>query len=236
MLTNAQMVLLGDAIKKRKAQLDNWFRNQMNKQRCAAPVKSQSGESIAELLFKKKKKTRGLRPIELFQKRNKEKIDAAGYNAIGEPDADDNWVDESDGTRVAEAKSEQSMRMRVRTRVVKALYDAEPIEVRMGLEEDAAKAKLAKSEGAQEGNEEEGSTPRSYLQSIDELTEVYGRVHHATLKKAGWVAITITGGPNPRFNSELSMKVDARGPASGREARQAGPAQARARPGPMHGF
>jgi hypothetical protein len=48
---------------------------------------------------------------------------------------------------------------------------------------------------------------RIFYRSIDELADVYGKVHQATLKKAGWVTITITGGPNPRFNGELSMKV-----------------------------
>ncbi|KAJ7236303.1 hypothetical protein C8J57DRAFT_1247798 [Mycena rebaudengoi] len=210
-LTEVQMGQLGNAIKKRKSQLDNWFRNQMNKQRRAAPVNTRSGESIANLLFKHKKKTRARRAIELYQMRNKTKIDEslelAGYFAIGGADADDNWVDESDGTRLAELKSLQSMRMRVRTRVVKALFDAEPESVRQELGQEAEEERRAKLEEAQEEEDEEESTSKSYLQSIDELADVYGKVHQATLKKAGWVTITITGGPNPRFNGELSMKV-----------------------------
>ncbi|KAJ7242242.1 hypothetical protein C8J57DRAFT_1244120 [Mycena rebaudengoi] len=210
-LTDVQMGQLGNAIKNRKSKLENWFRNQMNKQRRAAPVRTQSGESIANLLFKHKKKTRAHRAIELYQMHNKTKIDAAlelaGYSAIGGPDADDNWVDESDGTRLAELKSLQSMRMRVRTRVVKALFDAEPETIRQELEEAAEKGKQERLEEVQEEGEEEESTPKSYLQSIDELADVYSKVHQATLKKAGWVTVTIIGGPNPRFNGELSMKV-----------------------------
>ncbi|KAJ7204606.1 hypothetical protein C8J57DRAFT_1259269 [Mycena rebaudengoi] len=210
-LTEAQMGQLGKAIKKRKSQLDNWFRNQMSKQRRATPAKTQSGELIANLLFKHKKKTRAHRTIELYQMRNKTKIDEAlelaGYSAIGGADADDNWVDESDGMRLAELKSHQLMRMRVRTRVVKALFDAEQESVRQELEEVAEEGRRARLEEAQGEEDEEESTPKSYLQSIDKLADVYGKVHQATLKKAGWATITIAGGPNPRFNGELSMKV-----------------------------
>ncbi|KAJ7265126.1 hypothetical protein C8J57DRAFT_1230160 [Mycena rebaudengoi] len=156
-LTEAQMGQLGKAIKKRKSQLDNWFRNQMSKQRRAAPAKTQSGESIANLLFKHKK-TRAHRAIELYQMHNKTKIDEA-LELAG------NW----------------------RRRA-----------------EEGRRARLEEAQGEED---EEESMPKSYLQSIDELADVYSKVHQATLKKAGWATITIAGGPNPRFNGELSMKV-----------------------------
>ncbi|KAJ7245599.1 hypothetical protein C8J57DRAFT_1725257 [Mycena rebaudengoi] len=195
-LTDEQIVLLGAAIKARKSKLENWFRNQASKQRRAAP-----------------KQTRARRAIELFQIRNKPKIDEAleeaGYFAIGGPDAVDNWVDESDGTQVAELKSHQALRMRVCTRVVKALFNSQSEEVKTALEEEAEAAKEAAKQArlVEAEEDEEESTPQSYLQSIDELADAYSRIHEATLKKAGWMAVTITGGPNPRFNGELSMKV-----------------------------
>ncbi|KAJ7262549.1 hypothetical protein C8J57DRAFT_1632442 [Mycena rebaudengoi] len=198
-LTDEQIVLLGAAIKARKSE--------PGEQATACGTGQGANGAVHRRPAVQEKEA------DASSIRNKPKIDEAleeaGYFAIGGPDAVDNWVDESDGTQVAELKSHQALRMRVRTRVVKALFNSQSEEVKTALEEEAEAAKEAAKQARLEEAEEdeEESTPQSYVQSIDELADVYSRIHDATLKKAGWVAVTITGGPNPRFNGELSMKV-----------------------------
>ncbi|KAJ7217440.1 hypothetical protein C8J57DRAFT_1732365 [Mycena rebaudengoi] len=211
-LTMHQMEALGAAIKRRKSMLQNWFRNQSKKIRHGGTSEAQVVSPLS-CFFKSQKKTRPHHVIELYQMKTqyKPKIEAAlrraGYFSIGErPDENeqDNWVDESDGSAMAALKSLQSERMRVRTRVVKALFDAEPANERDALkaETEGEKVKMALEKAIPEEN-----TPRSYQQSIDQLADFYGEVHKVTQEKAGWVGFTITGGPHPRLNGQLSMKI-----------------------------
>jgi hypothetical protein len=47
-----------------------------------------------------------------------------------------------------------------------------------------------------------------YLHSgIDVLEPFLGEAHKAIKEEAGWVGLTITGGPNPRLNGGLSYKM-----------------------------
>lgn len=43
---------------------------------------------------------------------------------------------------------------------------------------------------------------------VDALEGVYQHLHQATYNAAGWVGMTILGGPNPRLpDGELSLKM-----------------------------
>ncbi|KAJ7212366.1 hypothetical protein C8J57DRAFT_1483663 [Mycena rebaudengoi] len=179
-LTSAQMDTLGAAIKTRKDQLQNWFRHQRVKLMRAGPVVRRSEASMANVLFGKKKKERRHQPIELFQKAHKSEIraalTAAGYDAITMESS--TWIDETDETQMKLLKSQNSERMRLRAKVVQALYSAAP---------DSERAMLVDEAGAEQAKGE--------------------KVHAAVGTMAGWSGFTVVGGPNPSYGGELSMRV-----------------------------
>lgn len=77
--------------------------------------------------FAAPKKHRVHQPVEIFQRRNpqfvKLALTAAGYDALtGQPDEADDFTDQSTGTPDALKNSLRSQRMRLRTRVVSALW------------------------------------------------------------------------------------------------------------------
>ncbi|KAJ7254898.1 hypothetical protein C8J57DRAFT_1722029 [Mycena rebaudengoi] len=196
-LTMPQMEALGAAIKRRKC-YKTGSEIRAKKFGMGGRLKRRLYRLLS-CFFKSQKKTRPHRTIELYQMKTqyKPKIEAAlrraGYFSIGErPDEDeqDNWVDESDGSAMAALKSLQSERMRANER------DA------LKAETEGEKVKMALEKAIPEEN-----TPRSYQQSIDQLADFYGEVHKVTQEKAGWVGFTITGGPHPRLNGQLSMKI-----------------------------
>ncbi|KAJ7139955.1 hypothetical protein C8R43DRAFT_955042 [Mycena crocata] len=132
-LTAQQLLALGAAILVRKNKLENYFRN--NTRNLGNPLTG-SVAGVAAAAIRKMfnmgtaKKQRVHQPIEVFQKRNPEMIrialDQEGYNVLNEEkmaEEIDDWADESKDTEAARKKATKSQRMRLRTRVVRALFD-----------------------------------------------------------------------------------------------------------------
>ncbi|KAJ7202454.1 hypothetical protein C8J57DRAFT_1260271 [Mycena rebaudengoi] len=209
-LTSAQMDALGAAIKKRKDQLQNWFRHQRVKLLRAGPLVRRSEASMANVLFGKKKKERRHQPIELFQMAHKSEIraalSAAGYDAIRVDNS--TFIDEADETQMKLLKSQNSERMRLRAKVVQALYSAAPDSER-AMFMDKAGAEQAK--GVPEAVGKEERTPEEYQANIDQVCSVMGKVHEAVGTMAGWSGFTVVGGPNPIRRGAVDASTFLRG-------------------------
>ncbi|KAJ7229219.1 hypothetical protein C8J57DRAFT_1730615 [Mycena rebaudengoi] len=208
-LSAEQMTALG------AAQLQNWFRHQRVKVRKAGAVSTphQSVNSIATVLFKKeKKRLRKHQAIEVFQLRKADEIKVelteAGFDGIKNEYAAMEGVDEGDGgdAQAKRLKAFQTLRMQLRTAVVNRMFQSASEE-----ERDACKlqaeTEVRRRKEAEEAGEKEEQTPAQYQENIDQLSEVFERVHKEVSKKAGWSGFTVVGGPQPRLNGELSMKV-----------------------------
>ncbi|KAF8163884.1 hypothetical protein K438DRAFT_1775791 [Mycena galopus ATCC 62051] len=130
-LTDNEMAAHRAAILVRKNKLTHWFRHQRTKIGNAAPssgvatVKLDALISSLHKLKQKVDKRRAHQPIEVFQMRNREAIKAAltaeRYDTLS-VDEEDDLVDEADGSEAADRKSTKSLRMRLRTRVVAAMW------------------------------------------------------------------------------------------------------------------
>ncbi|KAJ7733914.1 hypothetical protein B0H16DRAFT_1732010 [Mycena metata] len=214
-LTDNELVTLGAALKTRIKQLEGWFRYQRKKiSRAADGGSSGSGGSAAALrtLFGLNvKRTRAPQAIERFQKRNvdlvNDALEEAGYNTISAVDDDpDDFTDESEDTPAARAKANKSLRLRTRTRVVQALWAEASDEERQGCNQEVA-AEKERMRAEELTEEKQEKTPAAFQAAIDAVEGVYGDIHEATFKATGWVGMTILGGPNPRMDGELSLKM-----------------------------
>ncbi|KAJ6452826.1 hypothetical protein C8R45DRAFT_1112842 [Mycena sanguinolenta] len=163
------------------------------------------------------KKRRAHHEIELFQMRNPEIINTAlknaGYdllNTPGDPDEPDDWTDESEDTPAARLKRTKSKRMLMRTRITRDLLMEASEEERESIrqEVEAEKKKLREEALALEERKNlKSMTPTERQQGIDGLDGLISNVHRATYLASGWVGMTIIGGPNPRMNGDLTLKV-----------------------------
>ncbi|KAK7022548.1 hypothetical protein R3P38DRAFT_2780549 [Favolaschia claudopus] len=218
-LTDAENTALGDAIKTKKGQLVNSFRN--NRQKLVSASNGAADSAIAAVLSRilklgPTKRQRAHQPIEIFQKRNPELIRAAlveaGYDLLNrrnDEDEDDDWTDESEDSPAARAKVLKSQRMRLRTRVVRGLWDEADPEEREAVDEEleAEKGRLAEGASAEKPEDELPGTPAERQEGIDGLETLFTAVHKAIFQMMGWVGFTICGGPNPRMNGDLSLKI-----------------------------
>ncbi|KAJ7716424.1 hypothetical protein B0H16DRAFT_1741235 [Mycena metata] len=217
-LTADELATVGAAIKERKNKLENWFRNQRNKVNRVnggGPTAA-SGSTAARIQtmfsFAAPKKHRVHQPVEIFQRRNpqfvKLALTDAGYDALtSEPDEADDFTDESTGTPEALKKSLRSQRMRLRTRVVSALWQDVNDEEKAAVMAEVEKEKAALRKEEEEAENRAERTAAEYQDGIDALDSVFTDVHKAAYKAAGWVGMTIVGGPNPRMDGEMSLKI-----------------------------
>ncbi|KAJ7792842.1 hypothetical protein B0H14DRAFT_2623461 [Mycena olivaceomarginata] len=219
-LTDAELVLLGAAIKAKRSKIENWFRNQRQKTNKATGNVASSPAIQAKVkeIFQQSipKRVRAHQAVEIFQKRNgdliKNALEAAGYdllNADSDTDEDDDWVDESGSDPVALDKRKKSKRMRLRSRVVSKLWEVASPEERKIAEEAAEEEKKTMAEEAEQVAKRtlEAKTPLERQQGIDALDGVYGDVHRATYAATGWMGMSIFGGPNPQMGGNLSLKI-----------------------------
>ncbi|KAJ6449176.1 hypothetical protein DFH09DRAFT_1352745 [Mycena vulgaris] len=214
-LTPEQSSMLTEAVKARKGQLENWFRHHSKKTKTVAAVQRSSTDSLDSLLFKKEVRKRVHHPAEVWQKLHPAEVAAAlrdaGYFELNEEHASgeaNDWVNESDSTKLARIKAHQSKRMRVWTRVVAALFDQATDEEKASIHEiiEAERKELEEEKQKRKGGDGE-QTPEQYQQAIDETAEVVAKLHKIIGAKTGWYGFTVLGGPNPRFGGGLSMKV-----------------------------
>ncbi|KAJ7199505.1 hypothetical protein C8J57DRAFT_1633101 [Mycena rebaudengoi] len=214
-LTSEQRTMLENAIKARKKQIETWFRYQKRKitKGSTATASTNSHPSLVSTLFSVPTRHRCHQATEIFQRRHtvliREALKNAGYdelNADNMPDDDDDWTDESKDTPAGHAKRLKSLRMRLRTRVVRQMFEAASAEEKASIEEEleGEKEMVLKEEAEKEKYKK---TPEALQISIDELTPALGKVLNIAEKESGWVAMTIIGGPNPRMGGELSVKV-----------------------------
>ncbi|KAJ7088314.1 hypothetical protein C8R44DRAFT_892844 [Mycena epipterygia] len=217
-LTDAEMLLLGAAIK----QLKNWFRNHRKKigDATAAAVQTRSTAALFKNIFKLNapKRRRAHQPVEHFQLRNADLIAKAlndeGYNVLtleGMEDVD--WTNEADSTEVGRNKRLKSDRMRLRMRVVSALWaeadddEKEAVEALVEAEKEVIRVEELKAEAELDPSVPDARTVWEMQDGIDALEPVYTEVHRATFNASGWVGMTIVGGPNPRMGGEFSYKI-----------------------------
>ncbi|KAJ6512091.1 hypothetical protein C8R47DRAFT_1207442 [Mycena vitilis] len=223
-LTPEEIEVLGAATVVRKGQLGNWFNNNSKKLgRVDTVATTSSGVTAAAIksLFKlgaTTKRSRAHQEIEIFQKRNKILIEAEllaeGYHQLKAPDnpddeEEDDFTDEADGTEAAAKKSLKSQRMRLRTRVVNALWTAASSEEKAAVaaEVEAEKKDLREKELNAEAQEADKKTPTELQAGIDALDTVFSEVQKAGHEASGWVSMTIMGGPNPRMGGEFTLKI-----------------------------
>ncbi|KAJ7761381.1 hypothetical protein B0H16DRAFT_1719547 [Mycena metata] len=217
-LTADELATVGSAIKERKNKLENWFRNQRNKVNRVnggGPTAA-SGSKAARIQtmfnFAAPKKCRVHQPVEIFQRRNpqfvKLALTDAGYDTLtGEPDEADNFTDESTGTPEALKKSLMSQCMRLHTRVVSALWQDVNDEEKAAVMAEVEKEKAALRKEEEEAENRAERTAAEYQDGINALDSVFTDVLKAAYKAAGWVGVTIVGGPNPRMDGEMSLKI-----------------------------
>lgn len=117
------------------------------------------------------KRKRAHQPIEIFQLRNKELIaqalTAEGYDALNAHDEDeDDWTEEAEGGIAARRKATKSARMRMRTRVVGALWNQASAEEQKAVAEvvEAEKKEMmeAELEAEKGGQDPTASTPEEF--------------------------------------------------------------------------
>ncbi|KAJ6573740.1 hypothetical protein B0H10DRAFT_2347174 [Mycena sp. CBHHK59/15] len=174
-------------------QLDNWFRNQPQRDKAAACHQA----------------------IEIFQKRNPDLIKAeltkAGYDALTRRQGGRRGrLDRRDGDSARRLKRTKSDRMRMRTRVVQGLWQSTDEEREaVGAEVLEEKRKLHEEELQREKSSAElkSTSPWELQEGIDAVDAVFSDIHKAVFKAAGWVGMSISGGPNPRMGGDLTMKV-----------------------------
>ncbi|KAJ7315506.1 hypothetical protein DFH08DRAFT_971870 [Mycena albidolilacea] len=229
-LTPEELALLGVAIKTRRAQIENWFRNQHKKIGTASgSAATAATSSIMQRIFEQNipKRQHTHKAVEIFQKRNSEKIkealDEAGYDLLNgdlNSDEENNWVDESADTPAAHAKCKKSKCMCVIDRlwrdapadeVATVLEEVEEEKKRLQDEEQEPDTLLAhlKFQAEQEKETQQGcaKSPAERQEAIDTLDGVYSEVHKATFLASGWVGMSIFGGPNPRMGGDLTLKI-----------------------------
>ncbi|KAJ7744335.1 hypothetical protein B0H16DRAFT_1727276 [Mycena metata] len=213
-LSDEELVILGVAIKARIKQLEAWFRYQRKKIRNTENASHGAGAAAAlRAMFgvQLQKRKRAHKPIEIFQIRNPELVKTAltdaGYDNITSVDDDpDDFTDEADGTPAAAKKSLKSVRMRMRTRVVAGLYTEASDEEVKACEDTVAEEK-EKLREEEEKNESQERSPSEFQDAIDALEVIYRDIHQATFNATGWVGMTILGGPTPRMDGELGLKI-----------------------------
>ncbi|KAJ7096923.1 hypothetical protein C8R44DRAFT_889516 [Mycena epipterygia] len=212
-LTAEEHTVLGAAIVARKKKLENYFRNNSTKVQTGSAKHQKSELGLARALFHAKPaRERVHKASEIFQIRNnaliRRECEREGYNEFdGEAmsKTNDNWVNEDDEVTVARTKEAAAIRMRIRTRVVNALFAEASDEELAAIADVIEREKAGEIVRASE-DEEVTRTPAEYQASIEESWEVIKKVHKIVEEKTGWYGMTIWGGPNPRLGGALSMK------------------------------
>ncbi|KAJ6538211.1 hypothetical protein DFH09DRAFT_1324077 [Mycena vulgaris] len=217
-LTANELATLGTAIQARRRKLENWFRYQSKKiGNASGPTATASMRNIFKL--SRTKKRRAHQPIEVFQKLHKDaitaRLDSEGYNALNEAtmaEEIDDWENEAEDTAAARLKRAKSERMRLRTRVVQAMWAEASEEERGAAEAEVAREKEAIRAEELAMEELDASVPRSRTPSeiqdgVDRIEPIFKEVHSATYSTAGWVGMSLLAGPNPRLGGEISLKL-----------------------------
>ncbi|KAJ6478445.1 hypothetical protein DFH09DRAFT_1341871 [Mycena vulgaris] len=217
-LTANELATLGTAIQARRRKLENWFRYQSKKiGNASGPTVTVSMRNIFKL--SRTKKHRAHQPIKVFHKLHKDaitaRLDSEGYNALNEAamaEEIEDWENEAEDTAAARLKRAKSERMRLRTRVVQAMWAEASEEKRGAAEAEVAREKEAIRAEELAMEELDASVPRSRTPSeiqdgVDRIEPIFKEVHSATYNTVGWVGMSLLAGPNPRLGGEISLKL-----------------------------
>ncbi|KAJ7443367.1 hypothetical protein FB451DRAFT_1437498 [Mycena latifolia] len=223
LITPEQREALGAAIKKRKEQLASWFRREAKKIRQgpgAAPRKTLTPLTIA--LMKKTRPTgqRAHKPVEIFQKRNKDKIRVQltqrGFDLMNEAARADaqgsSKAEETLEVQEARVRLSRSERMRLRAGVVSELWanaseeERETVRIEVEREREAIR-KRQREEELMAREDQPAKTPEQLQLGIDCLDGMFGEAQHVADIAAGWASVTLLGGPTPRQGGALTVKV-----------------------------
>ncbi|KAJ7707186.1 hypothetical protein B0H16DRAFT_1481650 [Mycena metata] len=224
-LTPEELTILGTAVATRKKKLDSWFRYhskhvgraQASANGNLARVNGSATPINALFGLNSVKRRRAHQPIEFFQKRNADAIRQAlvdkGYNELNEEkmaEGVEDWANEPEASAAERKRATKAARMRLRGQVVKRMWEEVSAEELAAVEEEVVreKAEIIQEElAAENAAQQDERTLREYQQAIDALQKVYSELHKATYTASGWIGMTIIGGPNPRHDGDLSLKI-----------------------------
>ncbi|KAJ7740985.1 hypothetical protein B0H14DRAFT_3515403 [Mycena olivaceomarginata] len=225
-LTADQLNLIGQATKKMKKRLRTWMHWRKSKSRAVVNKRS----ALFEIL-KRKKKTRPLRALEVYQKLYRAKIRSEvmqrGYGLLNEeaeadrvalargPNAEVSVMTPEE-TLAEEQRVEEEAIARVRSNraacmsmlrtTAMELFAAEPESVR-----GEVLAKMAEMNGDRasglSGDVSETRMPEEYQHAIEQLPEVVSKVTTAIEEETGWMGLFLAGGPMPNRDGSISIKT-----------------------------
>ncbi|KAJ7676097.1 hypothetical protein B0H14DRAFT_3537000 [Mycena olivaceomarginata] len=208
----AELRMIGDATKKMQRRLRTWFIWRAKKRAVA-----NNGHSNSQLfqILKRKKKTRPLRAVEVYQKIRRAKIRGEvmnwGYGLLNEEaeaarakaagGAEPEWTDMAgEGIEADEQKAEAEAVERARwNRAARYEHVAHHrprmeemnAEHALGLRDDVSGPRL----------------PEEYQHAIDQLPEVVARFTGAVEEETGWMGVFMAGGPMPNRDGAISIKT-----------------------------
>ncbi|KAJ7292250.1 hypothetical protein C8J57DRAFT_1212651, partial [Mycena rebaudengoi] len=187
-------VRLNEAIKARRKQIETWFRYQKKKLDSTSQTSGpETTQSLERMLFSAPKRRRGHQAIEIFQKSHapqiRQALQDAGYDEITENDLGAD-ADPLGNTPEARAAKLRSLRMQLRWRVVKEMFDSlnEDEMAKINEKLETEKAEFLEEEAVKK---QEKKTPAALqlASSIDELPRAIGKVLNVAEKESGWVAM-----------------------------------------------
>ncbi|KAJ7453519.1 hypothetical protein FB451DRAFT_1373823 [Mycena latifolia] len=171
-----------------------------------------------------------LQVVEMYQKLNRVKIKAEavkrGYGTMNEEAAVASQASTSqsevavlsgneieaalvaaEDVTLARVHGDRKGRMKLWRATVQDMWNAESDDVKREVQESTADVNHERAAGNEDPAEDEERTPEQYQHAIDQIGPVYGRIHEATIEEAGWMGMSIMGGPMPRRGGQISMKV-----------------------------
>ncbi|KAJ7116916.1 hypothetical protein C8R44DRAFT_879447 [Mycena epipterygia] len=196
-LTAEQLAALGAAIVKRKEQLTNWFRREEYKIRTVPKDKRKGAAGLARALSARPSKPRGRahQAKEIYQKEHKEEIAERGFPSLNE----------AARTQLNEEGVEETLEEQ---EVVSELWANASQEERDKAQAQVEREKEAKKNKELEDEQNEGKkAPEEYQEGIDGLRSLFKEAHKLGHESSGWVGFTMLGGPTPRQQGELTLKV-----------------------------
>ncbi|KAJ7336976.1 hypothetical protein DFH08DRAFT_964933 [Mycena albidolilacea] len=224
-LTPDELKLIGNATTKMKKRLRTWMRWR------AKPHAVVSKRSTLFQILKRKKKTRPLRALEVYQKIHRTKIRSEvmrrGYGLLNEeaeaervalardPDAEVTVLTPEETqaeARKVEDRAVEHVRanraacMSMFRTTAMELFAAEPDDVRA---EVLAQMEEMNGERALGLRDDISGThvPEEYQHAIDQLPEVVSKVTGAIEEETGWMGLFMAGGPMPNRDGAISIKT-----------------------------
>ncbi|KAJ6492414.1 hypothetical protein C8R47DRAFT_1214235 [Mycena vitilis] len=226
-LTDDEVQVAGEKIALLKRRLRDWMRYQHRLTRQgggSGPSVVLTARSLFQML--RKKSTRPMREIELYQSLCRDKIHTEvltrGYSvmvaeaegiraaALARAKAGGNAdvlaaADARDDVRLAELRSERMSLWRL---VSREMYADESEETKEEMREATEGANKGRGSGEEVDDASDAErSPEQLQHGIDQIGGVFAQVHEMTKQETGWFGMTILGGPMPRRIGQISTKT-----------------------------